>query len=116
MGDVESREADRANLRGIALEVVRYLQTKNGSARMAAITKDVGLRQGDKDRKLTAIFKNDWRRGRVHPFYKLFDDFFEIQDKPGGGVVKLKEAEAAGPAPAHPLRGWSYGSDHLRCL
>ena len=67
---------------------------------MAAITKDVGLRQGDRDKKLVRIFKGDWRRGRMHPFYKLFDDFFEIQDKPGGGVVKLKEAEAAGPAPA----------------
>ncbi|MEC7274373.1 MAG: hypothetical protein VXU48_03915, partial [Verrucomicrobiota bacterium] len=100
VGDVESREADRANLRGIALEVVQYLQAKGGSARMAAITKDVGLRQGDRDKKLRGIFKGDWRRGRMHPFYKLFDDFFEIQDKPGGGVVKLKEAEAAGPAPA----------------
>ena len=100
--DATTKGAKRTKLRDIADAVAAYLGAHGGEARMAQVTKDVGLRQGDYNARIKEQVKKDWDLGRAHPFYALFDDLFEIVERPGGGMVRLRAAEAAGPGAAGP--------------
>ena len=106
--DTTILDMKRGRLWDIAMRVVAYLKDHGGSARLAAVTFAIGLRRGATNTRIRKTVGKNWGVGRVHPFYKLFEDFFELEDRAGGGVVHLKAA-AAGPlaqgAPKSRIRG-----------
>ena len=82
--DTTILDMKRGRLWDIAMRVVGYLKDHGGSARLAAVTFAIGLRRGAIDARIGKQIGKDWGLGRVHPFYKLFEDFFELEDKAGG--------------------------------
>ena len=76
--DATTKGARRTKLRGIAGPVAAYLGAHGGEARMAQVTKDVGLRQGDYNARIKEQVKKDWDLGRAHPFYALFVEMESI--------------------------------------